>query len=764
MFKIGTHAASVAPAIRLMLPLAVALCLSAAAEDRVRYDDHAVVRVEVDSMRTLRTVLAIGGDIWSESIGIGMVDVMVPTDRLAVLERSGLRHEILIDAVQPLLDAEHTRLEAAGEGGIAGAGFFDDYRTRTDLLDFYDALAAARPDLVTSRVIGTSIEGRPIRAFTICGGDPATLPAIYVNTGAHAREWIGPATIAFVADALVNGHGADPRITTLVDGLCWHIVPLANPDGYEHTWSVNRLWRKTRRDNGDGTFGVDWNRNFAAGWGGPGSSGATNNDTYRGTAPFSEPETQATRDDVLSLPNVAVFLDVHSYSQLVLWPYGYSTSEPAGPAGEIHRTIGTGIADAIRSVHGSVFTPQPAHALYLASGTSPDWAWDDAGVIGFTYELRDTGQFGFILPPDQIVPSGEEILESLLWTGEQVIGAVEATFPTGEPTFVLPDVATEFNVALTSIFATIDPSTAACRTRVDGGPWSAAAMPLLGDDQYRATLPAVPCGSTIEFEFRVSTVEGAEIVVQADTGDAWSAIAIETTVAFEDDAETDLGWSLADATDTATTGRWVRVDPNGTAAQPEDDATPDPGRFCFVTGQGSVGGGLGEADIDGGVTTLTSPEIAIDGLAAITISCRVWYSNDTGASPNEDSMPVEARLDDGAWFTLETVAVSDAAWRALEWSVPTGGASTLQIRFVASDLGSGSVVEAGVDEIRVFAAGCADAPCVGDLDGDGQVDGADVGLLLAAWGSTDPSADLTGDGFVNGADLGLLLGGWGLCP
>ena len=183
-----------------------------------------------------------------------------------------------------------------------------------------------------------------------------------------------------------------------------------------------------------------------------------------------------------------------------------------------------------------------------------------------------------------------------------------------------------------------------------------------------------------------------------------------------------------------------------------------------MTGQGSVGGSLGEADIDGGVTTLTSPAIYVSGLYEVTIACRYWYSNDTGASPNEDSMPIEARLDGGAWFTLEAISSSTAAWRSGEWSVATGGAATIEFRFVASDLGSGSVVEAAVDDVRVFAAGCAESPCVGDLNGDGQVNGADVGLMLAAWGSSDPTADLTGDGLVNGADLGLLLGGWGLCP
>lgn len=738
--------------------------LAASGDDPVRFDGHTVVRVDVDSMRDLRTLLALGGDIWSESIGLGRIDVMLPTDRLAVLDRAGLDHDVLIEAIQPLLDQERARLSAAGEGGVAGGAFFDDYRTATELLDFYDGLAAARPDLVSSRVIGSTIEGRPIRAFTICGGDASTLPAIYVNTGAHAREWIGPATIAFVADALVNGHGVDPRITTLVDGLCWHIVPLANPDGYEHTWSTNRLWRKNRRDNGDGTFGVDWNRNFSAGWGGPGSSGATNNDTYRGPAPFSEPETQAIRDDVLGADNIAVFLDVHAYSQLVLWPYGYASGEPAGEAGDVHRAIGLGMADAIRSVHGTNFTPQPAYALYLASGTSLDWAWDEAGAFGFTYELRDTGQNGFILPPEQIVPSGEEILESLLWTGEQVLGAVGATFPTGVPSIVTPNETTPGEVSLSSVFATLDPNTAAIRTRVSNGSWTTAPMADLGAGRYAFQLPAAACGETIEFEFSIRTVQGAEILIR-DGGASWTAIALSSETFFDDDAESDLGWSLADASDTATTGRWVRVDPNGTAAQPEDDATPDPGSRCFVTGQGSVGGTLGEADIDGGVTTLTTPVIGIDPAAdVVTVTCNLWYSNDTGAAPNEDSMTIEHRLGGGAWAPLDEISTSAAAWRPTTWSIEPSGAATLQVRFIASDLINGSVVEAAIDDFRVLVTGCGDLPCPADQTGDGLVDGADLGLLLAAWGDcAGCPQDLTGDGLVDGADLGLMLAAWGGC-
>ena len=105
----------------------------------------------------------------------------------------------------------------------------------------------------------------------------------------------------------------------------------------------------------------------------------------------------------------------------------------------------------------------------------------------------------------------------------------------------------------------------------------------------------------------------------------WTVEVIDELIAFEDDAETDQGWMLGVAGDTATTGVWVRVDPNGTAAQPEDDAS-DPGVNCFVTGQGSVGGSVGENDIDGGFTTLVTPTIDTSDFDVMTVVLRILVS------------------------------------------------------------------------------------------------------------------------------------------
>lgn len=756
------------PCCCLLLALTTSTAL---AQDRVRHDDKTVVRAELENLRDLRTMLAIGGELWSESLGIGTLDFMLPDDRVSALDRAGIEYEIMIPDVQAVLDQELARLEG-GEGGIAGGGFFDDYRRGEDIFDFYDALQAARPDLVTSRVIGSSIEGRPIRAYTICGSDPDDRPGLYMTTGVHAREWIAPATIAYVADTLVNEHGVDPRITSLVDGIAWHIVPVANPDGYEYTWDSNRLWRKTRKVNGDGTFGVDLNRNFSAGWGGPGSSDNSSSDIYRGTAAFSEPEARAIRDDVASTPNLAVFFDVHCYSQLILWPYGYEPTIPEGRPGEIHQAIGRGIAEQIASVNGVSFSPIPASELYLASGTTLDWAWDEANIYAFTYELRDTGQFGFVLPPDQIVPSGEEILESLLWTGEQVISSAYTEFVSPLPASAPPSTILDIEVEIDSIFPSVplDPSTAvlvveqSSTIRVPMRPGSAGS--LVGSFETGA------CGELVAISFEIETVDGVLLAIESPSPGEWTIEIVDETIVFSDDAETDLGWTLGLPGDDATTGTWTRVDPIGTlldgnsSYQPEDDAS-DPGTFCFVTGQGSVGGSVGEQDIDGGATSLVTPQIDTTGIETATISFAYWYRNDGGASPNADSMQVEASSDSGqTWRPVTTIFSSLPEWRTFTAEIEIDGAVSTLVRFVASDFGDGSLVEAAIDDFSLVERSCPDdADCPEDLNGDGKVDGGDIGLLLAAWGTaTGSSADLDGDGIVSGADLGLLLAAWGPCP
>ena len=728
--------------------------------DYARYDNNAIVRAEITSIRELRTMLALSPDCWSESCGIGTFDFRIPADRMSAFKSSKIKHEVLIENVQVLLDAERARLNQ-NEGGIAGENHFAEYRRTNEIFAHYDGLMMSRPDLMSMEVIGTSIEGREIRRYTITGGDIGSVPSIYITALAHAREWIGGATMNFVVDRLINLHGNDPQVTALVDGLAWHVVAVSNPDGYEYTWDSNRLWRKTRRDNGDGTYGVDWNRNYSAGWGGPGSSGSTNSDTYRGTAPFSEPETAAIRDDLTGLPNVVAFFDVHCYSQLMLWPYGYVEGEPEGQAGIIHSTIGQGIVDTISSVYNTVFVPQPAHDLYVASGTSLDWGWDEAGAYSWTFELRDTGQNGFILPPDQIIPSGEEIFEAFLYVGDQVLGNLSLEWINQPPALIEAGVKTPLQARLISAFGQLAPKTAKLVYRINDREIIRTSMSVQGD-VYTAALPPADCNDVIQYWIEIETLDGIILVAQ-DQDSPFESIATTIDTVFFDDMETDLGWTLGTSSDTATTGIWERVDPNGTGAQPEDDASAT-GTFCFITGQGNLGGGVGENDVDSGITTLVSPVIDISMIEQPQLSVNLWYSNNQGAEPNSDSMLIEISYDNGSnWAVLEDYGVNQNQWVQRTYQLDDGPLSnTAQVRFIARDLLGGSIVEAGVDEFSIFSSTCPDNTCIGDLNGDLTVNGADLGLMLSGW-DTSGITDINADGNTDGADLGLLLIAWGAC-
>ena len=180
----------------------------------------------------------------------------------------------------------------------------------------------------------------------------------------------------------------------------------------------------------------------------------------------------------------------------------------------------------------------------------------------------------------------------------------------------------------------------------------------------------------------------------------------ECDVAF--DLEAAQGFTVGAVGDNATSGVWVRVDPVGTAAQPENDHTVPPGTACFVTGQGAVGGGLGDNDVDGGTTTLVSPVLDLTALAEPSIGYWRWYSNNAGAAPGADTLVVDVSNDGGlGWIRVETVGPTGAGtaggwffhiFRVADFVTPT---SNVKLRFVASDLGSGSIVEAAIDDLVV---------------------------------------------------------------
>lgn len=306
---------------------------------------------------------------------------------------------------------------------------FDDYHSYAEIESGLRSLESSGIAKVES--IGVSVEGRQIWAVKISDEpevDDEDEPDVLFVGLHHAREWISAEVPFYLAVNLVQNYQSDESVRTLVDNSEIWIVPVLNPDGLEYSrlggfdpesdFGRRRLWRKNRVDNGDDTHGVDLNRNYGYEWGHDyGSSGTSSDHTYRGPEPFSEPETRAIRDLILdSNRNFQAVLSYHSYSQLILYPWGF-TNEPAPDSG-VTNTLATEMSDIIYNVHGKTYTPQQASQLYLTSGDFTDWVYGTLRIPAFTIELRPPRWHiipGFELPEHEILDTCEENFPAALY-------------------------------------------------------------------------------------------------------------------------------------------------------------------------------------------------------------------------------------------------------------------------------------------------------------------------------------------------------------
>jgi len=340
-------------------------------------------------------------ELWLEPGIHRPVDVMTVggwEDLLAGLPCSPYIPDVqeLVEEVQE--EVARARAEAEGEDFS-----LTTYHTHPEILEHLDTLAAEHADVETE-VIGTSYEGRQLKIAKVCRGGCGNKPAVWIDGGIHAREWISVATALWTLHEVLQDEA-------MLEGLDWYLHPVANPDGYTFTHEHTRLWRKTRSDSGSilGCRGTDANRNFGHHWNEGGSSNDKCYDTYHGPEAFSEPETAAIRDFILARNGtVQYYNNMHSYSQLVLLSWGYTTEPP--PNYMQFFTVASEGAEALQAVNGTEYTVGCIPCmLYVASGGASDWALGEAGVpYSYSMELRDTGRYGFLLPPRYIAPVGLE--------------------------------------------------------------------------------------------------------------------------------------------------------------------------------------------------------------------------------------------------------------------------------------------------------------------------------------------------------------------
>lgn len=255
-----------------------------------------------------------------------------------------------------------------------------------------DELAKKHPQVAQRFSIGKSLEGREIAGIRLSGNTKQdSLPTAIFMGCHHAREHLSVEVPLKLAEYLATNYESDSRIKSLLDTREVVIVPMVNPDGAEYDISSGnyKYWRKNRRKNEDGTYGVDLNRNYAKGFGGDGASSSPSSDTYHGPEAFSEPETQAVRDWVRARKKATVLLSFHTFSELILWPFGHTYDQvPSKTDQEVFEAMGKKMAT------WNKYTPQKSSELYLASGDTTDWAYDELKIFAFTFELTPDSMFG----------------------------------------------------------------------------------------------------------------------------------------------------------------------------------------------------------------------------------------------------------------------------------------------------------------------------------------------------------------------------------
>ncbi|GHJ47602.1 hypothetical protein Cs7R123_49440 [Catellatospora sp. TT07R-123] len=290
------------------------------------------------------------------------------------------------------------------------------YTTYPELLAAVDAIVAAHPGIAKRVSIGRSAENRDLVALKISDNvatDEAE-PELLFTANQHAREHLTVEQALYLAKQLTDGYAADPRVTAVVDSREIWIVPMVNPDGV--TWDFGasngryRNWRLNRQPNADGSVGTDLNRNWGYQWAccPTGSTDIPGDETYHGTAAFSAPETAAIRDFVTSRvvggkQQIKAHLDIHTYSELVIFPASYSQSPLVPGMAADDRAMFQGLARGMADRNG--YVPGQSSIMYIADGEITDWMWFTQHIASFTFEMYPgTPNPGFY-PPASVIPA-----------------------------------------------------------------------------------------------------------------------------------------------------------------------------------------------------------------------------------------------------------------------------------------------------------------------------------------------------------------------
>jgi carboxypeptidase T len=287
------------------------------------------------------------------------------------------------------------------------------YHNFAELTAVVNQVATDHPNIVRRSVLGNSYQGRAIMAIKISdnpGTDEAE-PEVLFTHHQHAREHLTVEMAIYLLNELTDRYGSDSRITNLVNSREIWILPDLNPDGGEYDIATGsyRSWRKNRQPNsGSSAIGTDLNRNWAYNWGCcGGSSSSPSSETYRGPSAESAPEVRVVANFVRSRvvggrQQIRAAIDFHTYSELILWPYGYTYSDTAAGLTQDDRNAHATLGQNMASTNG--YTAEQASDLYITDGTIDDWLWGAHKIFNYTFEMFPASSSGGgFYPPDEVI-------------------------------------------------------------------------------------------------------------------------------------------------------------------------------------------------------------------------------------------------------------------------------------------------------------------------------------------------------------------------
>ena len=377
--------------------------------------------------------------------------VFLDADDFTKLQSSSYNYEVLINDwdsyynnLPQLTDEQKQQMlnDSKRQYNVSGFGFgsMGGYYTLAEVNAELDSMKILFPNLITTKaVLGLSVENRPVYVVKISDNPEVNEnePQVLYTALHHAREPEGMMQLIYYMYYLLENYGTDPEVTYLVNNREMYFIPVVNPDGYEYNHQTNPggggMWRKNRRNNGGGSYGVDLNRNYGPYeyWNAPNGGSSTDpwSDTYRGTAPFSEPETQIIRD-FISSKNIKDCLNYHTYSDLLIYPYGALEHET--PDSLTFREF----ARDMTQFNGYVYGTDQQTVGYSTRGNSDDYIYDGDTLAngGKIFAMTpEVGSFsdGFWPPESRILPLAEENLFPNLyyaWVAGAYVGILNTNF------------------------------------------------------------------------------------------------------------------------------------------------------------------------------------------------------------------------------------------------------------------------------------------------------------------------------------------------